>query len=63
VGEGSWKYLALGEDPDNEDGSEVFEFDPARFLDSHWKHFHDAVQYHRLYILHELLPRFGLCPS
>ncbi|NML44608.1 hypothetical protein HHL11_12655 [Ramlibacter sp. G-1-2-2] len=61
-GPGSWKFQAVGQDPDVEDGSERFDFTPA-FLTSHWKRFHDAVQHHRLFILHELLPRHGLSAS
>ncbi|WP_342619801.1 DUF6765 family protein [Rhodoferax sp. GW822-FHT02A01] len=61
-GPGSWKFAALGADPDEETGDERFHFDES-FLASDWKRFHDAVQYHRLFILHELLPRFGLCAS
>jgi hypothetical protein len=61
-GKGSWKFLALGADPDQEDGSERFTFTP-RFLDSDWRKFHDAVQYQRLFVLHELLPRHGLSAS
>lgn len=59
----SWKFAALGEDPGDEEGGELFTYEAERFLHSHWKHFHDAVQYHRLFVLHELLPRFGLCAS
>jgi len=60
-GEGSWKMQAIGADPDDETDVE-FVFSDA-FLSSDWKHFHDAVQYHRLFILHDLLPRVGLCAS
>lgn len=62
LGEGSWKFQALGKDPDDEADDEVFTFD-EKFLTSDWKRFHDAVQYHRLFILHRLLPRFGLSAS
>lgn len=61
-GPGSWKMEALGSDPDVEDGRERFDF-TADFLDSNWKRFHDAVQYQRLFVLHELLPRFGIVAS
>ena len=61
-GQGSWKLMALGADPDKESGDEEFTFSPD-FMTSDWKKFHDAVQYHRLFILHDLLPRFGLCAS
>ena len=60
-GEGSWKMDALGLDPDDEDGVR-YTYRPE-FLQSHWKRFHDAVQMHRLFVLHELLPRHGLCAS
>jgi len=60
-GPGSWKMRALNRDPDDESDVE-FEFQES-FLTSDWKRFHDAVQYHRLFIVHELLPRFGLCAS
>lgn len=61
-GPGSWKYLALGVDPDDESGDELFKYLPS-FLTSNWKRFHDAVQYHRLFILHDLLPRYGISAS
>lgn len=61
-GKGSWKHIALGKDPDMEDEDEEFSFVPE-FLDSHWKKFHDAVQYHRMFILHDLLPRHGIVAS
>ena len=60
-GPDSWKTQALGVDPDDEDDVQ-FVF-TEKFLASDWKHFHDAVQYHRLFILHDLLPRVGLCAS
>jgi hypothetical protein len=60
-GPGSWKFDALGLDPDEEEGV-TYKFKPT-FLESNWKRFHDAVQYHRLYVLHDLLPQFGLCAS
>ena len=31
------------------------------FLDSNWKHFHDALIAHRYTILHEILPDHGIC--
>lgn len=60
-GPGSWKEAALGDDPDD-DREHRFTF-TDRFMGSHWKRFHDAVQHQRLFILHELLPRHGLCAS
>jgi hypothetical protein len=61
-GEGSWKMAAVGADPDEESGDEVFEMQPD-FLTSDWKLFHDAVQHQRLFVLHQLLPRYGICVS
>jgi hypothetical protein len=61
-GVGSWKYSALGADPESEDKDTVYAWQPG-FLQSDWKHFHDAVHFHRAYVLHELLPSFGLCAS
>lgn len=60
-GPGSWKMQALGVDPDDE--SDVDFVFTEKFLSSDWKHFHDAVQYHRLYVIHDLLPSVGLCAS
>jgi len=54
----SWKEQALGT---NEDRPE-YSWD-KKFLRSNWKLFHDAVQAHRLYVLHDLLPRYGICAA
>lgn len=63
-GADSWKMKALGQDPldPDEDGTTVYKYSNS-FLTSDWKLFHDAVQYQRLYILHTLLPGFGLCAA
>ncbi|MEY4764951.1 MAG: hypothetical protein RI907_1624 [Pseudomonadota bacterium] len=60
-GPGSWKTAALGDDPENDLDWE-YEFSDA-FLTSNWKRFHDAVHHHRAYVIHELLPQFGLCAT
>jgi hypothetical protein len=58
-GTGSWKAQALGTDRDIA-GRET-ELDlPQGFLTSHWKLFHDALQAHRFFVLHEMLPKYGL---
>jgi hypothetical protein len=31
------------------------------FLNSDWKMYHDALQQHRLVILHDVLPKYGIC--
>lgn len=60
-GDGSWKSLALGT---NEDVAHMGNSDRLRYLPhfptSHWKLFHDALQAHRFFVMHELLPRYGL---
>jgi hypothetical protein len=60
-GEGSWKQLALEtqEDIADMEGMPGLPF-PASFLTSHWKLFHDGIQAHRFFVLHELLPKYGL---
>lgn len=60
-GENSWKQLALGTIEDVADMSESAPLPfPTSFLTSHWKLFHDGLQAHRFFVLHELLPKFGL---
>ena len=61
-GAGSWKYIALGTDPDDEANDQMFDYSSS-ILSSNWKRFHDAVQYQRLFVLHDLLPRYGICAS
>ena len=57
-GPGSWKEQALGK------GYEKSEYHwSPDFLKSNWKYFHDAAQAHRFYVLHELLPRYGICAA
>jgi hypothetical protein len=57
-GEESWKYDALKTADTFEETSE-FQFDKS-FLSSNWKMFHDALQAHRFYVLHDLLPKYGI---
>lgn len=60
-GDGSWKHEALGTVDDVADLTDADSLPfPKRFLSSHWKLFHDALQAHRFFVLHELLPRYGL---
>jgi hypothetical protein len=61
-GPGSWKQEALGEDPEFEERGKKYQPRPG-FLTSNWKRFHDALHYHRSYVLHELLPAHDLCAS
>jgi hypothetical protein len=60
-GTGSWKEQALDTVEDVEDMSEVAPLPyPKAFLVSHWKLFHDGLQAHRFFVLHELLPKYGI---
>jgi hypothetical protein len=55
-GSQSWKAEALGYSFD----LPVHGYKPE-FLESNWKRFHDALQRHRLTLLHEILPNYGIC--
>ncbi|MGK0270142.1 MAG: hypothetical protein ACI88H_000777 [Cocleimonas sp.] len=61
-GIGSWKHQAINqENSEDEDGDE-FAYTPE-FLHSNWKLFHDALQAHRFDVLHEILPKYGICAA
>ncbi len=57
-GANSWKARALGTSFD----IPVYTYDPS-FLTSSWKMFHDALQLHRLTVVHDILPRYGICAA
>ncbi len=61
-GQGSWKEKALGTRRASDTGDEVFPYRPE-FLTSDWKLFHDAIQAHRFAIIHDILPRYGICAA
>lgn len=61
-GIGSWKEIALGTPRIEDTGFERFFYRPE-FLNSHWKLFHDALQAHRRAVVHDILPRFGICAA
>jgi hypothetical protein len=63
-GEGSWKHVALGTilANDEEEVSDTFPW-KDEFLTSDWKMFHDALQAHRFDVLHDVLPKFGICAA
>jgi hypothetical protein len=52
----SWKAEAMGSSSD----LPVHPYRPE-FLQSNWKRFHDALQQHRLTLLHDVLPSYGIC--
>lgn len=52
----SWKAGALGSSSD----LPVHAYKPE-FLQTNWKRFHDALQQHRLTLMHDILPSYGIC--
>jgi len=58
-GRGSWKHKSIGQITFSDTGRETFPFRKT-FLRSDWKLFHDALQVHRLEILHDILPKYGI---
>jgi hypothetical protein len=55
-GTNSWKAKALGTSFDML--QYVYKDD---FLFSNWKLFHDALQLHQVTVLHDILPKYGIC--
>lgn len=58
-GRDSWKHKSIGQLSSADTGREIFPFKKT-FLASNWKLFHDALQAHRLSVLHDVLPRYGI---
>ncbi|MCD4742980.1 MAG: hypothetical protein K8R67_10950 [Desulfobacteraceae bacterium] len=61
-GMGSWKHQALDTKREVETKHERYRFTPD-FLDSDWKLFHDALQVHRIDIIRNILPKYGICAA
>jgi hypothetical protein len=61
-GKGSWKYLALGTESEQDSDIEYYPYSPS-FLSSDWKLFHDAAQVHHSAVVHDILPRYGICAA
>jgi len=61
-GRGSWKHKAIGQLLAKDTGREEFRLN-KRFMKSNWKLFHDALQGHRFDILHDVLPKYGICAA
>ena len=61
-GMGSWKHLSLDTKKEIETKKECFRFTPE-FMDSDWKLFHDALQIHRIDIIRNILPKYGICAA
>ncbi|MBD2111191.1 MULTISPECIES: DUF6765 family protein [Cyanophyceae] len=67
-GYGSWKHKALGIVGEGDGqrpalGHRIESRLPysPQFLDSNWKLFHDALRAHHFYVIHDLLPQYGIC--
>lgn len=61
-GVGSWKHQAVRTEKETDEEDDVFTYEPA-FLTSNWKMFHDAAKAHRLSIIDDILPRYGICAA
>ncbi|MDP8207519.1 MAG: hypothetical protein P9L92_12705 [Candidatus Electryonea clarkiae] len=61
-GIGSWKFEALDTKREVETKNEKFRFNPE-FLNSDWKLFHDALQIHRMEVIRNILPKYGICAA
>jgi hypothetical protein len=57
-GNKSWKAQALGTSHD----LPVHQYFPD-FLKCDWKLFHDAILAHRFHVIHDILPRYGICAA
>lgn len=57
-GNRSWKAAALGTGYD----LPVHRYNPD-FLKCDWKLFHDAILAHRFHVIHDILPRYGICAA
>ncbi len=61
-GTGSWKYKSIEQVAAADTGREIFPYRKT-FLKSNWKQFHDALQAHRFDVVHDVLPKYGICAA
>lgn len=61
-GKDSWKYQSIGQLKSFDTGRETFPYRKS-FMTTNWKMFHDALQAHRFDILHDVLPKYGICAA
>ncbi len=59
-GENSWKYKSIGQKAEIDLFEDKFTY-TEDFLTSNWKLFHDALQAHRFDVIHDVLPKYGIC--
>jgi hypothetical protein len=57
-GKDSWKADALGTSFE----LPVYPY-KNNFMNSPWKHFHDAIQAHRFNVVYNILPKYGICAA
>jgi hypothetical protein len=58
-GHGSWKQQAVGTEKHHDEKHDRFPYHPE-FIKSDWKMFHDAAKAHRLSVVDDILPRYGI---
>lgn len=61
-GVGSWKYQSIGQYRITDSGRETFPY-RKNFIKSNWKLFHDGIQAHRFDVIHDILPKYGICAA
>ena len=61
-GVGSWKAHAIDCHAERDRERHCYPF-KSNFLSSDWKMFHDALQAHRFTVLHDILPKYGICAA
>ena len=61
-GKRSWKQKSIGQLAAYDSGREEFTFRET-FMSSNWKLFHDALQAHRIDMLHDVFPKYGICAA
>jgi hypothetical protein len=62
TGANSWRHRALGTLERRDSDVELFRYTPD-FLSSDWTQFHNALQSSRLTVLHDILPKYGICAA
>ena len=62
-GKGSWKHKAIGTMEWTDDPHDKPFAYKESFLTSDWKMFHDALQAHRYDVIHDILPKYGICAA
>lgn len=61
-GIGSWKHQAIGTEKLFDTPTDRYSYNHS-FLSSNWKLFHDALIAHRFTVIHDILPKYGICAA